>query len=103
MGVAANSLKSKHGQLCYQPYLFKMCDIDATNFPGFAPKDFDNYVDEMIGDYATELEKWTFTDEKQTTYLMAVKYNSHLIWESYNHNENMFFVDHHLAMVNTDV
>merc|ERR1712215_165260 len=63
----------------------------------------DNYVDEMIGDYASELEKWTFTDQKQTTYLMAVKYNGNLIWESYNLNENMFAVDQHMAMVNTDV
>ena len=72
-------------------------------FPGFTPQDFEVYVTNMIGDYSEELQKMTFTDEKQTTYLMAIKYNANLIWESYNLNQNMFSVDQQVAMVNTDV
>merc|ERR1711936_357710 len=72
-------------------------------FPGFTPQDFELYVTNLIGDYSEELQKMTFTDEKQTTYLMAIKYNANLIWESYNLNQNMFSVDQQVAMVNTDV
>jgi len=47
------------------------------------PKDFDNYIDEMIGDYRAELEMKTFTDRRQTTYLEAIKYTAALIWNEY--------------------
>ena len=49
-----------------------------------SPKAFDNYIDEMIGDYKAELEMKTFTDRRQTSYLEALKYTADLIFNEYN-------------------
>ena len=47
-------------------------------------KDFNEYVDNMIGDYGAELKKKTFNDRRKTTYLEAIKYNADIIWNEYN-------------------
>merc|ERR1712142_208774 len=64
------------------------------------PKDFDNYIDEMIGDYRAELEMKTFTDRRQTSYLEAIKYTAALIWNEYNMKE---LNDPFRRIVNKDV
>merc|ERR1711936_731736 len=102
MGTA-NLLSYQHVQFYSLRRPTLLPKMSAATFPGFTPQDFETYVDEMIGAYSTELEEMTFTDQKQTTYLMAIKYNANLIWESYNLNQNMFSVDQQVAMVNTDV
>ena len=66
----------------------------------YTPKNFDEYVNEMIGSYSSELEKMTFTDRRQTSYLEAIKYNAELIWNEYNIKQHK---DTKLALVNTDV
>ena len=33
----------------------------------YSSKDFNEYVDDMIGDYGPELEKKTFNDRRKTT------------------------------------
>merc|ERR1712142_1305429 len=64
-------------------------DFKMANFENYhdmkmiTPKAFDNYIDEMIGDYRAELEMKTFTDRRQTTYLEAIKYTAALIWNCY--------------------
>ena len=58
-------------------------------WPGYTPISFEEYINSMIGDYKSELEKLTFTDKEQTTYFVAIKFNATLIWKSYNLNENM--------------
>jgi len=86
----------------------------SESFPGISPPEIELYINNMIGDSSEELQKMTFTDEKQTTYLMAIKYynanfiwaikyNVNLIWESYNLNKNMLSVNKQVAMVHTDV
>ena len=67
---------------------------------GTLQKNFDEYVNEMIGSYSSELEKMTFTDRRQTSYLEAIKYNAELIWNEYNIKQHK---DTKLALVNTDV
>ena len=72
----------------------------AEGYGWYTPKNFNDYVDEMVGSYSSELENMTFTDRRQTSYLEAIKYNATLIWNEYNikqHKENK------LALVNTDV
>ena len=64
------------------------------------PHDFNEYVDNMIGDYSSELEKMFFTDRKQTSYLEAIKYIAHIIWNEYNIKQDL---DPKMALVNTDV
>ena len=64
------------------------------------PKDYDEYVDAMIGDYSAQLEEKTFNDRRNTTYLEAVKYSADIIWNKYN---TMRDQDPTLAAVNTDV
>merc|ERR1711910_101737 len=103
MGFTANLLSYQHVQFYSLRRPTLLPKMSAATFPGFTPQDFETYVDEMIGAYSTELEEMTFTDQKQTTYLMAIKYNANLIWESYNLNQNMFSIDQQVAMVNTDV
>lgn len=63
------------------------------------PKNFDEYINNMIGSYRSELEKMTFTDRRHTSYLVAIKYNADLLWNQYNKQN----VDPKLALVNTDV
>ena len=63
------------------------------------PKNFDEYINNMIGSYRSELEKMTFTDRRHTSYLAAIKYNADLLWNLHNKQN----VDHKLALVNTDV
>ena len=72
----------------------------AEGYGWYTPKNFDDYVDEMIGAYNSELRKMTFTDRRQTTYLEAIKYNAELIWNEYNIKQQK---DTKLALVNTDV
>lgn len=60
-------------------------------------------MNSMICEFKSELEKLTFTDKKQTTYFMAIKFNASLIRESYNQNQNMIYRGKTLDMVNTDV
>ena len=72
----------------------------AEGYGWYTPKNFDDYVDEMIGSYSSELEKMTFTDRRQTSYLEAIKYNAELIWNEYNIKQHK---DNKLALVNTDV
>ena len=72
----------------------------AEGYGWYTPKNFDDYVDEMIGSYSSELEKMTFTDRRQTSYLEAIKYNAELIWNEYNIKQHK---DTKLALVNTDV
>ena len=64
------------------------------------PKDYDEYVDAMIGDYSAQLEEKTFNDRRNTTYLEAVKYSADIIWNKYNTMQDQ---DPTLAAVNTDV
>ena len=64
------------------------------------PKDYDEYVDAMIGDYSAQLEKKTFNDRRNTTYLEAVKYSADIIWNKYNTMQDQ---DPRLAAVNIDV
>ena len=72
----------------------------AEGYGWYTPKNFDDYVDEMIGSYSSELEKMTFTDRRQTSYLEAIKYNAELIWNEYNIKQHK---DNKLALVNTNV
>ena len=72
----------------------------AEGYGWYTPKNFDEYVNEMIGSYSSELEKMTFTDRRQTSYLEAIKYNAELIWNEYNIKQHK---DTKLALVNTDV
>ena len=72
----------------------------AKEYGWYTPQDFNSYVDNLIGDYSTELKKMTFTDRRQTSYLEAIKYNADLIWNEYNIKQN---IDPKLALVNTDV
>ena len=46
----------------------------------FTSKDFDEYVDDMIGDFSDELKKKIFNDKRKTSYLEAIKYNADIIW-----------------------
>merc|ERR1711936_990090 len=84
MGFATNLLSYQDVQFCClrrPTFLPKMGAIFSST-----PSDnLEKYMDEMIGAYSTELEKMTmtFTDQKQTTYLTAIKYNANLIWECY--------------------
>merc|ERR1711936_1017720 len=98
MGVAIKLLNRQHVIICSMPKM-------STNnsLPGYTPIAFKEYINSMIGEYKSELEKLTFTDKKQTTYFMAIKFNATLVWESYNQNQNMFYKEQNLAMVNTDV
>ena len=66
----------------------------------FTSKDFDVYVNDMIGDYSAELKKKTFNDRRGTSYLEAIKYNADIIWTKYNIEHNDVAK---LAVVNTDV
>ena len=67
----------------------------------FDPKDYDEYVEAMIGDYSAQLEEKTFNDRRNTTtYLEAVKYCADIIWNKYNTMQDQ---DPTLAAVNTDV
>ena len=66
----------------------------------FDPKDYDEYVDAMIGDYSAQLEEKTFNDRRNTTYLEAVKYSADIVWHKYNTKQDQ---DPTLALVNTDV
>ena len=59
---------------------------------------FDEYMDNIIGSYRSELEKITFTDRRQTNYLAATKYNADLIWNEYKEVQYA-----ELAQVNADV
>ena len=68
---------------------------------GFTSKDFDEYVDDMIGDYAAELKKKTFNDRRKTSYLEAIKYNADIIWNEYNIKRDDDPATH--TVVNTDV
>ena len=72
----------------------------AEGYGWYTPKNFDEYVNEMIGSYSSELEKMTFTDRRQTSDLEAIKYNAELIWNEYNIKQHK---DTKLALVNTDV
>ena len=72
----------------------------ATDYGSYATQNFDEYVDNLIGSYRSELEKMTFTDRRLTSYLAAIKYNANLIWNEYNMKQDM---DPKLALVNTDV
>ena len=56
----------------------------AEGYGWYNPKNFDDYVDEMIGSYSSKLGKIFFTDRRQTSYLEAI-------------------MDNKLALVNTDV
>ena len=68
---------------------------------GFTSKDFDEDVDDMIGDYAAELKKKIFNDRRKTSYLEAIKYNADIIWNEYNIKRNDDPTTH--TVVNTDV
>ena len=65
--------------------------------------DFDEYVNDMIGDYSSQLEEKTFDDRRKTTYLEAVKYNADIVWNVYSVNDNVYNQDETLALVNVDV
>ena len=65
--------------------------------------DFDEYVNDMIGDYSAQLEEKTFDDRRKTTYLEAVKYNADIVWNVYSVNDNVYNQDETLALVNVDV
>ena len=65
--------------------------------------DFDEYVNDMIGDYSAQLEEKTFDDMRKTTYLEAVKYNADIVWNVYSVNDNVYNQDETLALVNVDV
>ena len=64
----------------------------------FTSKDFNDYVDEMIGDYSVELKKKTFNDRRKTSYSEAIRYNADIIWNAYTKQD-----DPTLALVNMDV
>ena len=67
----------------------------------YSSKDFNEYVDDMIGDYGAELKKKTFNDRRRTTYLEAIKYNADIIWNEYNIKRDDDPTTH--TIVNTDV
>ena len=67
----------------------------------FTSKDFDEYVDEMIGEYSAELKNKTFNDRRKTSYLEAIKYNAEIIWNEYNIKRDDDPATH--TVVNTDV
>ena len=69
------------------------------DYGSLVPQDFNEYVDNMIGDYRSELEKMFFTDRKKTSYLEAIKYIADIIWNEYNIKQDL---DPKLALVNTD-
>ena len=56
----------------------------SDTYSHYTPKDFDVYVNNMIGSYKSKLEGRTFTDRRQTSYLEVLKYNAELIWEECN-------------------
>ena len=70
-----------------------------TDYGSMVPKDFNEYVDNMIGGYSSRLEKMFFTDRRKTSYLEAIKYNADIIWNEYNIKQDL---DPKLALVNTD-
>merc|ERR1712179_303349 len=72
----------------------------AADYGNYTPRDFDEYVEDMIGDYSAQLEKRTFTDRRKTTYLEAVKYSANIVWNKYNTKQDQ---DPTLALVNKDV
>ena len=72
----------------------------AAGYGWYKPKNFDEYINNMIGSYRSELEKMTFTDRRQTSYLAAVKNNADLVWNQYNIKPD---VHPKLVLVNTDV
>ena len=55
-----------------------------ADYSSMVSKDFNEYVDNMIGGYSSNLEKMFFTDRRQTSYLEAIKYNADIIWNEYN-------------------
>ena len=65
--------------------------------------DFDEYVNDMIGDYSAQLEEKTFDDGRKTPYLEAVKYSADIVWNVYSVNDNVYNQDETLALVNVDV
>ena len=65
----------------------------------FTSNDFNDYVDEMIGDYTVELKKKTFNDRRKTSYSEAIRYNADIIWNAYTKQDD----DPTLALVNMDV
>jgi len=73
----------------------------AEDYGNYTPVDFDEYVDDMIGDYSAELQKKTFTERGKTSYLDVIKYNADLVWYKYNIKQDQ--KDPTLALVNTDV
>ena len=72
----------------------------AADYGNYTPQDFDEYVEDMIGDYSAQLEKRTFTDRGKTTHLEALKYSADIVWYKYNAKQDQ---DPTLALVNTDV
>ena len=72
----------------------------TEDYGNYTPRDFDEYVDDMIGDYSTQLKKKTFNDKRETSYLEAIKYNADIVWNMYNNKQDL---DPTLALVNTDV
>ena len=72
----------------------------TADYRNYTPKDFDEYVDDLIGDYSAQLKKKTFTDKRKTSYFEAVKYNADIVWNVYNNKQDL---DLTLALVNTDV
>ena len=72
----------------------------TEDYGNYTPRDFDEYVDDMIGDYSTQLKKKTFNDKRETSYLEAIKYNANIVWNMYNNKQDL---DPTLALVNTDV
>ena len=72
----------------------------TEDYGNYTPKDFDEYVDDMIGDYSAQLRKKTFNDKKKTSYLEAIKYNANIVWNMYNNQQDLYPT---LALVNTDV
>ena len=73
----------------------------TEDYGNYTPVDFDEYVDDMIGDYSAELQKKTFTERGKTSYLDVIKYNADLVWYKYNIKQDQ--KDPTLALVNTDV
>ena len=72
---------------------------DKKDYGWYAPQDFEEYMNNMIGDFRSELEKMFFTDRRKTSYLQAIEYNADIIWHEYNVRQNK---DPKLALVNTD-
>merc|ERR1712179_354509 len=92
MGIRVQTFKlSSHIRIC----LKKMAYIR-----NYSPQDFNEYVDEMIGNYSAQLNEEFFTDKEKTTYLEAVKYSADIVWHKYNTKQDQ---DPTLALVNTDV